>query len=58
MAGITTGGNCLTVSGIFVHQKRYCIPARACYHSFGFVDDEKLTVFDYPCQKMILKICH
>ncbi len=34
------------------------IPARACYHSFGFVDDEKLTVFDYPCQKMILRICH
>ena len=34
------------------------IPARACYHSFGFVDDEKLTVFDYPCQKMLLKICH
>ena len=34
------------------------IPARACYHSCGFVDDKKLTVFDYPCQKMILKICH
>lgn len=34
------------------------IPARACYHSCGFIDDEKLTVFDYPCQKMILKICH
>ena len=34
------------------------IPARACYHSCGFVDDEKLTVFDYPCQKMILKILH
>lgn len=34
------------------------IPARACYHCCGFIDDEKLTVFDYPCQKMILKICH
>ena len=34
------------------------IPARACYHSCGVIDDEKLTVFDYPCQKMILKICH
>lgn len=34
------------------------IPARACYHSCGFMDDEKLTVFDYPCQKMLLKICH
>ena len=34
------------------------IPARACYHSCGFMDDEKLTVFDYPCQKMILKVLH
>lgn len=31
------------------------IPAMACYHACGFVDDEKLTVFDYPCQKMIFK---
>ena len=34
------------------------IPARACYHTCGVVDYEKLTVFDYLCQKMILKICH
>ena len=34
------------------------IPARACYHACGFVDDEKLTVFDYPCQKMTLEIVH
>lgn len=32
------------------------IAARNCYHSCGFVDDELLTVFDYPCQKMILTI--
>lgn len=30
--------------------------ARYCYHSCGFVDDEELVVFDYPCQKMILKV--
>ncbi len=34
------------------------IPARACYHACGFMDDEKLTVFDYPCQKMTLEIIH
>ena len=32
------------------------IAARYCYHSCGFVDDEELVVFDYPCQKMILKV--
>ena len=32
------------------------IPARACYHACGFVDDEKLTVFEYPCQKLILRL--
>lgn len=32
------------------------IPARACYHACGFVDDEKFTVFDYPCQKLILQL--
>lgn len=32
------------------------IPARACYHACGFTDDEKLTVFDYPCQKLILHL--
>ena len=32
------------------------IPARACYHACGFVDDETLTVFDYPCQKLILRL--
>lgn len=31
-------------------------PARYCYHSCGFVDDEELAVFDYPCQRMILKL--
>lgn len=30
--------------------------ARACYHACGFVDGETLTVFDYPCQKMILHL--
>lgn len=30
--------------------------ARYCYHSCGFVDDEELVVFDYPCQKMVLKV--
>ena len=32
------------------------IPARKCYHKCGFKDDELLTVFDYPCQKMILTV--
>ncbi|MBC5709066.1 GNAT family N-acetyltransferase [Hungatella hominis] len=32
------------------------IAARACYHSCGFTDAEELVVFDYPCQKMILKL--
>lgn len=32
------------------------IPARACYYACGFVDDEQLTVFDYPCQKLILRL--
>jgi ribosomal protein S18 acetylase RimI-like enzyme len=27
--------------------------ARACYHSCGFTDAEEVTVFDYPCQKMV-----
>lgn len=30
--------------------------ARYCYHSCGFVDDEELVVFDYPCQRMVLKV--
>ncbi len=30
--------------------------ARACYHACGFVDDDELTVFEYPCQKMRLEI--
>ena len=34
------------------------IPARVCYHACGFADDEKLTVFEYPCQKMVLRILH
>ena len=32
------------------------IPARACYHACGFVDDEKLIVFDYPCQRLVLRL--
>ncbi len=30
--------------------------ARYCYHSCRFVDDEELVVFDYPCQRMVLKV--
>lgn len=30
--------------------------ARYCYHSCGFVYDEELVVFDYPCPKMVLKV--
>lgn len=30
--------------------------ARYCYHSCGFVDDEELVVFNYPCQRMVLKV--
>lgn len=25
------------------------------YHSCGFVDDEELVAFDYPCQRVVLK---
>lgn len=32
------------------------IAARACYHACGFVDGEELTVFNYPCQKLILRL--
>lgn len=32
--------------------------ARCCYHSCGFADDEELVVFDYPCQRMVLKVEH
>lgn len=32
------------------------IAARRCYHACGFEDDEELTVFDYPCQKMKVMI--
>lgn len=32
------------------------IAARACYHACGFTDAEKMTVFDYPCQKLILQL--
>lgn len=32
------------------------VSARKCYHKCGFKDDELLTVFDYPCQKMILTV--
>lgn len=30
--------------------------ARRCYLSCGFVDGEDLTVFDYPCRRMRLKV--
>lgn len=32
------------------------IAARHCYHACGFKDGEKLTVFDYPCQKLTVTI--
>ncbi len=32
------------------------IAARRCYHACGFKDEEELTVFDYPCQKMDVTI--
>ena len=32
------------------------ISARACYHACGFVDDENLIVFDYPCQRLVLRL--
>ena len=32
------------------------ISARACYHACGFVDDENLRVFDYPCQRLVLRL--
>lgn len=28
------------------------IAARSCYYACGFKDGEKVTVFDYPCQKL------
>lgn len=32
------------------------ITARHCYHASGFKDGEKLTVFEYPCQKLTVTI--
>lgn len=32
------------------------IAARHCYHASGFKDGEKLTVFEYPCQKLTVTI--
>ena len=32
------------------------IAARHCYHACGFKDGEKLTVFDYLCQKLTVTI--
>lgn len=32
------------------------LAARACYHAVGFVDDELLEIFHYPCQKMIYTV--
>ncbi|WP_373218748.1 GNAT family N-acetyltransferase [Ruminococcus sp. 5_1_39BFAA] len=42
----------------FREGDRKGMAARYCYHSCGFVDDEELVVFDYPCQKMVLKVEH
>jgi ribosomal protein S18 acetylase RimI-like enzyme len=28
--------------------------AVACYHACGFMDDAKIEVMNYPCQKMVL----
>lgn len=40
----------------FREGDRKGIAARHCYHSCGFADDEELMVFDYPCQRMVLKV--
>jgi len=32
------------------------IAVRHCYPSCGFVDDEELEIFDYPCPKLVLKV--
>ena len=40
----------------FTSEDKKGIAARNCYHACGFKDDELLTVFDYPCQKMILTV--
>lgn len=50
-----TSGDIITVT-TFQDSDPKGIPARACYHACGFVDDKKLTVFDYPCQKLILRL--
>lgn len=50
-----TAGDIITVT-TFQDSDPKGIPARACYHACGFVDDEKLTVFDYPCQKLVLRL--
>lgn len=50
-----TSGDIITVT-TFQDSDPKGISARACYHACGFVDDEKLTVFDYPCQKLFLRL--
>lgn len=50
-----TAGDIITVT-TFQDGDPKGISARACYHTCGFVDDEKLTVFDYPCQKLVLRL--
>lgn len=45
-------GDCIHVI-TFREKDPKGIAARACYHKFGFMDDELLEVFHYPCQKMI-----
>ena len=41
---------------IFREEAQKGTVACYCYHSCRFVDDEELVVFDYPCQRMILKV--
>lgn len=50
-----TAGDIISVT-TFQDSDPKGIPARACYHACGFVDDEKLTVFNYPCQKLVLRL--
>lgn len=55
MSGWFTEGDCISVV-TFQEGDPKGISARACYHACGFEDEEKLKVYDYPCQKMILRI--
>lgn len=55
MMGWFTGGDIISVV-TFREGDPKGIPARACYHACGFVDGEELTVFDYPCQRLLLQL--